>query len=255
MFAYSAKSNENLTLEDVLRGIQSSQTEITSGKWAIVYKHNETPYQANELWVLGFKLTDYSDGRSREPIWAYRWVQKDLIKNNYVRTLFSDGKRQLSITEFENAPPMIEKFLNPYGPNYFEIRKLLGRCFEFWLSPQAVKDFLPLKNLPGEYMISNMMYITNGNNILERFTIDANKGFCIKRIEYFRPPDAEEPYTSYDFFDYRSSEEGIWYPCIIRHGNYDFAKKTKKNIEEWHILKVEVNTRLPEDFFQIPEKY
>jgi hypothetical protein len=252
-FAYSAKSSENLTLEDVLKGIQSSQTEITSGKWAVVYKHNETPYQADEAWVLGFKLTDYSADRSREPVWAYRWLQKDLKEERYVRTLFSDGKRQLSITEFPSgSPPMIE---NSEGFYYFEIRKLLGRCFEIWLSPQAVKDFLPLKNLPGEYMISNMMYMANGNNTLERFTIDANKGFCIKRIEYFRPPDAEEPYTFYDFFDYRSSKEGIWYPCIIRHGSYDFAKKTKKNIEEWNILKVEVNMKFPEDFFQIPEKY
>jgi hypothetical protein len=95
------------------------------------------------------------------------------------------------------------------------------------------------------------MYMANGNNTLERFTIDANKGFCIKRIEYFRPPDAEEPYTFYDFFDYRSSKEGIWYPYIIRHGNYDPYKKTKKNIEEWNVIKTEVNTEFPEDFFQI----
>jgi len=249
--AYSAKGSENLSLEDVLKGIQASQSEITSGKWAVIYKRNETPYQVDEAWVLGFKLTNYSADRSRELTWAYRWLQKDLQKERYVRTLFSDGKRQLSITEFENAPPMIE---NSEGFYYFEIRKLLGRCFETGLSPQAVKDFLPLENIPGEYMISIMMYMANGNNTLERFTIDANKGFCIKRIEYFRPPDAEEPYTFYDFFDYRSSKESIWYPCIIRHGNYGFTRKTKKNIEEWNTLKVEVNTKFPEDFFQIPEK-
>jgi len=58
-FAYSTKSSENLTLEDVLKGIQSSQSEIASGKWAVVYKRNEALYQVDEAWVLGFKLTNY----------------------------------------------------------------------------------------------------------------------------------------------------------------------------------------------------
>ena len=169
--AYSAKSSENLSLEDVLKGIQASQNEITSGKWAVVYKRNETPYQVDEAWVLGFKLTNYPVARSMEPIWVYRWLQKDLTKNGYFRTLFSDGKRQLSITEFPfyNAPPIIVELPNSYDPQYFEIRKLLGRCFEIGVSPQAVKDFLPLKNLPGEYIVSIMMYMADGNNTLKRF--------------------------------------------------------------------------------------
>ncbi|HIE28269.1 TPA: hypothetical protein EYP66_13375 [Candidatus Poribacteria bacterium] len=220
----------------------------------------------HEEWNLAFEVA-YFSAKTKEPIFAHRLVQKDKRKytdteeaefyvGGYTRSVIFDGIHALVLPEASPnviSSPETPPAGSPESFNY-EIRQLIGRCIETNLRKQDIETFAPIKDGQSEYLLA--FRIGKEKQILKKAIIDVEKSFCVKRIEYFITPDAQQPYSVVEFLEYRRSKAGIWYPQKIKRVGYRIKGTTRQisSIEEWDIAEVRFNVSFPDDFFQIPEK-
>ncbi|MDE0186959.1 MAG: hypothetical protein OXP71_16080 [Candidatus Poribacteria bacterium] len=218
----------------------------------------------HEEWNLAFEVA-YFSRKSKEPIFAHRFTRKDIKKYvdpgaaefynaGLTNTVIFDGQRAILSTE---APPnVINPPEAPLGASedfVYEIRLLIGKCIDTNLQRQDIEIFAPVTGGKSEYVFA--IRIGKEKHILKKVFIDIKKGFGVKRIEYFSPPDAEYPYKTVEFLEYQSSS-GIWHPRKIRRVGYQIKGDTRRisRTEEWNIKSAKFNVRFPDDYFRIPEK-
>jgi len=282
----SMKDTSPKQLEDVLRGIRLAQAEITSGKLKIIYKLDVSPIKSQEEanaeaqvlirelsgelsseeqkrprdrteeWYLAFEVA-YS-AKTGEPIRACRLVQKDIRGRAHwpAETIaFSEGVYGATLAGvmhplmISNAPPCITA---PPGcdTSTYELGQLMDKFIETNLQKQDIESFALLKGSQSEYVFSYR--VGKEKQILKRVVINVEKGFGVKRIEYFNPPDAQQPSSVAEFLEYRRSKANIWYPRKINRVGYTMKGTTRKisSIEEWNIVEAQFNISFPDDFFQ-----
>ena len=130
---------------------------------------------------------------------------------------------------------------------------LLGRWQGIDLREVNIETLSSIKGSHGEYVLTFQTGVRG--KMLEKVTIDVEKGFGIKRMESFSSLDAELPETVIEFLDYQLSS-AIWHPGKITRVDYWMKEGVRqiRNTEEWEIRKALFNTSFAEDFFQLEDQ-
>ena len=303
-----------LSLEAVLEGLQSAQTEVSSGELEITYKRDtvarisqaeardksqtaihemeerfsELPLevqnrprdrtiheknirlsrqylsqvlageeQLDEKWNVAFELA-YISAKTKARIFAYRFTRKNVKEYATTEaaefygagdevTFISDG-----LHEQVSHSSMIARLRLPLiieGGMWH----LLGRWQGIDLREVNIETLSSIKGSHGEYVLTFQTGVRG--KMLEKVTIDVEKGFGIKRMESFSSLDAELPETVIEFLDYQLSS-AIWHPGKITRVDYWMKEGVRqiRNTEEWEIRKALFNTSFAEDFFQLEDQ-
>ena len=217
-----------------------------------------------EKWNLCFEAIYYS-ASSKEPVFAHRFTKKNI--KEYVDpdeaafyhagqtlTAIFDGERTIIFAEV--SPNRIynpEQSLGPPGEFNYEIRQLIGRCLETTLRKEDIHFFAPMRGKKSEYVLA--FRVGENEETLTRVVIDVDKGFRIRRIEYFAPPTAAQPYSAVEFLEYQSTS-GVLHPRKIKRFGYETKGDSRQitSREEWEIKVAKFHSRFPDDYYQISEE-
>ncbi len=213
--------------------------------------------QLHEKWNVVFELA-YISAKTKARIFAYRFTRKNVKEYATAEAaefygagdevaFISDGLHEQVSHSSANASLRLPLIIE--GGMWH----LLGRWQGINLREVNIESFTSIKDGHGEYVLTFQTRI--GRKMPEKVTIDAEKGFSIKRMESFSSSDAELPETVIEFLDYQLSS-GIWHPRKITRVDYWMKKGVRqiRNKEEWEIRRALLNTNFAEDLFQLDDR-
>ena len=266
VFIQDLEENFSRLSPEVQKQPRRRQMHKTNIRLARKHLHQVMAKERHELekWNLCFDVVYYS-ASSKEPIFAHRFTKRNIRKyeDSEEATFYRAGQTLASIFDGEHtiisieAPPNMinssEQSLGPPGSFNYEIRQLIGRCIETDLRKQDIDFFAPIGGKKSEYVLA--FRIGRKKNILKRAVINVEKGFCVKRIEYFSLPNATQPYSVVEFLEYQFSS-GVWHPRKIKRFGYKTKGDSRQisSAEEWDIKIAMFHSRFPDDYYQISDK-
>ena len=213
--------------------------------------------QLHEKWNVVFDLA-YISAKTKARIFAYRFTRKNIKEYATAEAaefygagdevaFISDGLHEQASHSSANASLRLPLIIE--GGMWH----LLGRWQGIDLQAANIETLSPIKDTLGEYVLTFQTRI--GRKMPEKVTIDAEKGFSIKRIESYSSPDTELPVTVIEFRDYQLSS-GIWHPGKITRVDYWMKEGVRqiRNKEEWEIRRALLNTNFAEDLFQLDDR-